>query len=395
MIVVCEPLVREQEHVPFNSAFLAAIRLAFPDQQVRFMAEARHLRLVKELIDSMDLAPIDYIEIALPPRHATLRHRMWRDCRLVRRLMSSFDRETTGHLVFSSTTKGVLAALAFFVRRRPVNINVQLVLHGGLANITEKRRNPLARLLNIRQFLRCACHRRIQFLVLEEWILRSLVTVAARIAANAAAIPHPIPLLETSTVSPTLGLPLRVGFLGLATPQKGFDHFLALASDPRWHEDDSVTFDLIGRLPPDADQRRAAEVFGPEGLNQRIDREEYTQRLAACHLIYVHLDPDHYGLSASGVLLDAIAWEKPILCGGPLLSDPSLNSVGPIGYYCAPEESAVTVADIVEKMDMTAYSQMVARIQQLQSERKYTALAARLKQSYESYFFSSTSGSSR
>ena len=43
MIVLCEPLRWNQEHVPVNRSFLETVRLAFPDEEVQVYGEEKHL----------------------------------------------------------------------------------------------------------------------------------------------------------------------------------------------------------------------------------------------------------------------------------------------------------------------------------------------------------------
>lgn len=382
MIIVCEPIVSEQEHVPVNTAFIAATRLAFPDRELHFLAEEKHLKYVKEQLSPLNLQPLNYSPIEIPGRHSGMLSRILQDCRLIQAISRIARQSKNTHVILLSANHNHLFALGFMSRSK---YSVHVILHGGLGEVAERRRNPFARALNLRHFLKMAVRGGVRFIVLESWILRGLRELLPEVASNTLLIPHPVPPNETPRPSSTLSLPLRIGFLGFATPEKGFDSFLALASDARWRSGKQVTFDLIGRLPPDANGSVVLEVLPNSNFNQRLRRDEYVRRLQRCDLVYVCLDESHYGYSASGVLLDAIAWEKPILCGGPLIEKLATESGAKLGYLCDPADAASVLDEITNTLDDTAYRSMVDNLRQLGSRRTIQATAELLSQGIDQH----------
>jgi hypothetical protein len=65
MIVICEPICREFSHEKVNSGFIYGLRLAFPDETLRFYADSTHISSIKEILahDNIVIENIEYIPI--------------------------------------------------------------------------------------------------------------------------------------------------------------------------------------------------------------------------------------------------------------------------------------------------------------------------------------------
>src|SRR5688500_20209057 len=88
MIIVTEPIIWGDEHVPVNTGLLETVVRAFPGEVVRFYGEAGHIGLVRTLIDPADGARIDFRAVDLPGRTATFKQRWRHELGFVRRLMA-------------------------------------------------------------------------------------------------------------------------------------------------------------------------------------------------------------------------------------------------------------------------------------------------------------------
>jgi len=65
MIVICEPICREFSHEKVNSGFIYGLRLAFPDETLRFYADRTHINSIKEILahDNVVIENIEYVPI--------------------------------------------------------------------------------------------------------------------------------------------------------------------------------------------------------------------------------------------------------------------------------------------------------------------------------------------
>ncbi len=66
---------------------------------------------------------------------------------------------------------------------------------------------------------------------------------------------------------------------------------------------------------------------------ERMSRDEYINRLKNLHFVCLFYDK-YYEFSASGVLMDSIAWGKPIVATRLPIFENLENLYGDIGYLC-------------------------------------------------------------
>src|SRR5262249_53301091 len=124
---------------------------------------------------------------------------------------------------------------------------------------------------------------------------------------------HPLPPNEAGTNSNGFTPPIRFGFLGLANEQKGFGVFLQLAKEMATKYQDQVEFHVVGRLPAEGNPPLELDVLATRPGMIRMSRADFIQGVKRLHFIIFPHHPGHYDLSPSGTLLDAIAWEKPLV----------------------------------------------------------------------------------
>jgi hypothetical protein len=85
----------------------------------------------------------------------------------------------------------------------------------------------------------------------------------------------------------------------------------------------------------------------------------------------------HYDLSPSGTLLDAIAWEKPLVARSLPLFENMLKKHGDIGYLFRNDmELREIVEHIIQKRDKLHYHRQVLNIRKARASRTPEALAA-------------------
>src|SRR5471030_3209596 len=65
MIVICEPICREFSHEKVNSGFIYGLRLAFPNETLRFYADSSHISAIKTILahDGIIVENIEFVSI--------------------------------------------------------------------------------------------------------------------------------------------------------------------------------------------------------------------------------------------------------------------------------------------------------------------------------------------
>jgi glycosyltransferase involved in cell wall biosynthesis len=180
-------------------------------------------------------------------------------------------------------------------------------------------------------------------------------------------------------VPATLQPPLHIGFVGTATPAKGIDLFLDLAHALAARHGASVRCHLVGRALPGTDLTRFAVLAEPVGTAQ-LPRAEFVRRLAGLHYVVLPYQPGYYTLSASGALLDAITWLRPVVALRVPIVEEMFAAAGDIGVLCdSPAALEAAVEDILARMDADRYAAQVAALHRLRAARQPVALAARYR----------------
>ena len=261
------------------------------------------------------------------------------------------------------------------MRRR---IKVQVGLHGNLNDAFGWRtRNPLTRSIDLRAALTSRHGGRVRFLVLENAIRRALAEQASVPPDTIDVLPLPISQRESETAEPnTLTLPLRIGLVGQATEAKGITPFLGLAREFAATHPDAVRFHLVGNAPAGSDLTALA-ILGEPVPTLHIPRTEFVAKLRRLHYVCLLLQPSYYELSASGALLDAITWLRPIISTPmPIIKD-LFDRFGDIGELCddLPGMRAA-ISRLAVAPDPARYQRQVANLRRIRSSRTPQALAA-------------------
>lgn len=301
-VVICEPLCLGAEHAPFNSALVQIVQCAYPDATIHIVADGSHLTQLGLRSDG---------KLMLHGKRLLRRNQFG-----LRRFIADFKlmhfcsrlAGQEGVVLLSTAICSMLFAAKLHNLRGAARI--QGVLHGYLNEAFGWRsRNPLRRIFDLRSAL-CWRHTAIQYIVLERAIEQKLKQELPRLACCVQLLPHPVPQ-EVPGEAPPLSLPLKIGFLGLATPAKGYPEFVRIAERVKQHCGERIEFHAIGRLP-DGAAHPSSEALSSLP-RKRMPREEYSAGVAALHYVCLPFSGTHYAFAASGVLLDAVAFKKPLL----------------------------------------------------------------------------------
>lgn len=385
MILVFETNWTGTVHAPGNSATVQVIARAFPGQTVRVHAAADHLAELGRDPAFTALANVATVAVTVPAQHPGRLHlvsarRFRRELAILRAALRDVPAAEPVLVMLLSATSTAIFAAAWLARRsRRAPVAVQVGLHGNLNDALGWRsRNKLRRRFDLAAAL-AAPPPALRFLVLEEAIRDAMRRFAPLAAARTDVLPLPVnPGEDAAVAPPALLAPLRIGFVGTATAAKGIDIFLDLARRLGARFGGRIAFHLVGRALPGSDPDRFAGLAEPVGTAQ-LPRAEFLRRLARLHYVLLPYQPGYYDLSASGALLDAVTWRKPVIAlRVPITAAMFAAADQPIGVLCddaAGLEEAV--ADIATHMDADRYAREVAAIERLRAARQPAALAAR------------------
>jgi len=382
MILVFEMLWVGTQHAPGNSATIQAIAGAWPEQVVRVLADPTHLAELRNDPELTACGNVQFAPIAIHPAHRGKTHivawgRFRQEFSTLRHGLAQVPNAEKCLLMLISATPTAIFAASLLARLHPGRVGVQVGLHGNLNDAFGWRpRNPLTRAFDLRSALTARHPRRLRFMVLEQGIRDTLASLLPAAASRTDVLELPINVAEVAGQrTPDFAPPIRIGLVGLATAAKGTELFLDIAREMTAHFPGKVTFHHVGRLTPDANPAPFAVLADPPST-AHLSRAQFTARLAALHYVFLPIREGYYNLSASGALLDAMTWAKPVIARALPVVAPHFRRFGDIGYLCDSDAGMrAAVETILTEMDADRYARQVAAMQALRAARTPAALA--------------------
>ena len=395
MILAFEMTWAGVAHAPINAAMLQVVGRALPAHTVRVHADPTHLR---ELAGDPALSAMPRLERVpvSPSRRYEFQtqivsgRRFAREFAIIRCALRRVPRGEPVLLLLLSATPTAIWAAALAARLHglgPTGVaGVHVALHGNLNEaIGWRPRNPLTRRFDLAETLQASAPGPLgvptRFIVFETHIRDRMKDFAPEAARRTDVVPHPVSLgdiPEGANVYHPLSDPIRIGFVGQGTHAKGIDVFLDVAARVKARHPGRVAFHLIGSMRAAKDDTDAAAVLEePPGLDAALTREIFVTRLARLHYVLLPFRTGYYDLSASGGLVDAVTWLKPVITTRVPLIQSFEAAYGDIGHLAPGNEALAAVVDaIVATPDATRYAAQAEAMRRARDSRTPAALAA-------------------
>jgi hypothetical protein len=223
-----------------------------------------------------------------------------------------------------------------------------------------------------------------RFLVFENSIKREFGKLIPQALEFTDVLPHPTYPTEGNKLE--LSYPVRVGLIGQATEAKGITPFLYTAKQLKKLHGNRVEFHLIGRVFPGTDLSRFSHLDGTVSYND-LPRNEFHRQLSRMHYVFLPLQPEYYQKAASGAILDAVSWEKPIISTSlPIVAD-IFKEHGDIGYLCSDAtEMSQVLGRILSTMENDRYKRQVISIARAHESRLPINLSNVMKRLFNSHY---------
>lgn len=382
MLLVCDPVCHGQQHVPVNSGLLRIIRAAFPTRTASFFAEKTHLDFVRAQLKNEPGNDIIWQKIDVSHPYTPFFRRFVTDLRLAAYIFSQASQGPCSDIIFTASKPSTIWAVRILLDGRYRHLRVQIILHGELSSIDGWRsRNPYFRLQDIRTALTIGNSKRIKYIVLEEPIRDLAVQKMPGLKKNIAFIDHPLPMYSDEITPTAFNPPLHFGFLGLATKQKGFFKFLEAAKVIVSKYPGKARFHLIGRIHSDYRKMDLPELafLATSAGSEALGRHEFIHRLKALHYVCLFFQGTHYDYSASGVLLDCVAWEKPLMATPTRTIRQLEKKYGEIGHICDSADMVQMIEGILQNPDASRYHNQIAGMRRVKQSRSLPAQAIKFR----------------
>ena len=373
-LVVYEPICRNLEHVPVNAEMIRILDRALAPDEILFYGEKSHIQAVEDALEGRFNARFTPIPIDLPPRHSQFPQRIFKDAAQILGLFKTTRSFKAPIFLVLSCNASVLFALKALGLFSPDNLQIQVVLHSILARITGWRsRNPLVRMGDFRSALTLKPHANIQYIVLEKAIRTRVLETLPRLEKYFHLLDHPLPQTDMHLKKTLPERPLSFGFLGIASPDKGFPLFAKTAGKVQGKNHRFYCIGSISKECPELDMS-GLDTLPASG---KLDRKVFRQKLNKLHYICLPYETEHYQWSASGVLLDAVCWEKPVIARSvPMIKD-LFTRFGNIGYlFDSDDEYYDIIENLSRNFSSDSYTEQVGNMKKIKAQRSLDNLAA-------------------
>ena len=200
-------------------------------------------------------------------------------------------------------------------------------------------------------------------MVLGPHIEERLKQFVPRVSGYVSSIDLPYFFSDDVSPEPFADDAIRFGSYGVGSLEKGTDNFFRLAEEVHSAKTTyKPTFTQIGRIDErlKAVPHRSVNIPSPD---VPLDREAY-EKYSRCidYGLFFHR-PDTYELRASGAILDAFSFIKPIIALKSPLSEYYFKKMGDIGYLCENYDAMRdTVLDILDRRPTDRYRQQQENI---------------------------------
>lgn len=367
MIVICEPMCWGFEHASVNAALIGTVAEAFHEEELLFLAEAEHIRYVKNILDAHSVV-VTYRETTIPPRTLGLglekHQRFAPDFRLYRNVFRAAQENHATRIIFCSVMSPGLISIKALLRSYRDTVCL-VVLHHVLHEVTYvPSLRPHRLFFWLRLWLSFGNTHRLRYVVLGPRIEERLKHYVPRASSYVCSIDLPYFFRDDVSLEPFADDTVRFASCGVGSFEKGTDIFFRLAEDVQsaitTHK---PTFTLIGHVP----QKHLKDL--PHGSvsipspDVPLDQEAYETYCRHIDYVFFFYRPSAYELRATSAILDAFSFLKPIIALKSPLSEYYFRKMGDIGYLCENYNTARdTVLDILNTRPTDRYRQQQENI---------------------------------
>jgi hypothetical protein len=143
MIIICEPIARGLTHEKVNSGFIYGLRLAYPEEAIRFYADISHIEAIQNILD-YDKITIDNIEY-IPAKFRNLYtiRGMLKYYSPFNEIFSVAIESKVNKIFFFSFNPAILYAIKKLKKRSNFReMKFTFVLHGSFDTVTNEHAKP-------------------------------------------------------------------------------------------------------------------------------------------------------------------------------------------------------------------------------------------------------------
>jgi len=350
------------EHVPFNSRFINQTLLSNSNEIIKICCSQSHWQCIKPTIEPALLNRVIYHKIS--PVFRRTKPFQWLKQLLFLKKIKKISNKNEKWL-FLSTTVPIYWWLCHLFKSHHCTV----IFHSILAEVEGWiPRNPILKYLSLRTTFLKYANDSPQIIILEKYIRDNLVKITPDIAKKISVIPHPLPddeihkkVINNSHVV--------IAFPGNFSENKGAHEFLKVAKK---QSSSFFKFYIIGKNALSQPVRELSEHFSYGPFTQYLSRDIYADKFQESNFIFISQSDSHYKWTASGVILDTLHFQKPIIARKTKSLALLTNNKWDIGYFY---ETVAELNDIFLHLKLNKvnasleYQQFILNLEKLKKQR--------------------------
>lgn len=299
------------EHELVNSCALYLWQEVFGHDN-RFYGSRAHLGALQRIQPELQVDSFEPVNI-LPRKDGN--KLQWikiygHEIRTVYRILRKAEREGVKNIVFLSLSSPTMFFVKKYARIKNIHANLFFTLHGDLQWLIQDnlgRSEQLFRTL-LRSNLSAVLPNE-HYVVYGKTIADKLLTIFPPLHKHIIHLEHPF--IQKPDSDSNISNLMTIGAFGVISKNKN-SHEVIMLAEKMYKRNTALQFKLVGKFIDNlAYDTNAVTVIGGERF---LSREDYEQEIEdTAWLMYLYEDRN-YELIASGAFLDAILYNKPIIC---------------------------------------------------------------------------------
>ena len=377
-MIIFEPQCIGIAHAKINASYILIYSKAFPDHLIRFYGEFEHINLVRSelLVYSIN---IRYIPIEIKNTKRSYLAWVVSEFRNVFNVMldANFSKSNVLFLSVTSVTLIAIKLLSFRSNRR-----IYIVVHGILESIIRKPDGVLRKLYWFKNYFAYLNISNIKYILLGKYIESNTLNIIPKLKNYTCSLELPYNLNKPKDAGGLEPIEKLVfASAGVATISKGSHQFFNLAQDIlQKYKLTNVEFFYIGYFIDKRMNKFVNNCVGLPSKDAPLDEINYQNYFLRVNFIILFYPQDSYKLTYSGVFLDAVKFETPIIAIRNDFFTYYFDKYGDLGWLCDDYNEVlrmvVKLSDYVDPEDLKKFN---GNFQKVKSDLSVNSLSITLR----------------
>lgn len=356
-ITIIEANMTGLQHVPINSHFINMLGKIFSNETLELYCSKEHFDYLN--IENENKILFHSIKVISSKKQRI--QKFFYELENSKRVINS----DTDFIIFLSCFPNVQYFITRYLRKKKYqNKKVLLITHGEMEGLRLRGKWKIwSYPFWVTLCSKVTPPKNLRRLVLGESIYRNMLQY--KNFQNVDYINHPLEDIETKLVLPKNNN-IVFGYIGTFLMAKGGDVLMKVSS--HLNQQSTSYFEIIGSSNLKENEQNS-RIKQNSKLGQFISKEDYSELIRNISYACFPFPVDSYKYTASGAVLDAIAYLKPVIYISNDYFDYLFDNCGDIGYRCLNEDEFIKcILELDSNPEQNRYLQQIENMKKLKQK---------------------------